>query len=72
MGPVRINEGCHVNNSGDINFVRVRGRVGVKNGGGWEGCSVHLGNVGRHSLQSRVHSGKESLKVLYMSRVVGR
>jgi hypothetical protein len=27
MGPMHINEGCHVKCVGDINFVRVRGRV---------------------------------------------
>jgi hypothetical protein len=27
MRPIHINEGCHVKCGGDINFVRVRGRV---------------------------------------------
>jgi hypothetical protein len=31
MGPVRINEGSHVESGGDINFVVVCGRVGVMN-----------------------------------------
>jgi hypothetical protein len=63
-GPIRINEGCHVKCSGDINIVRVHGRVGVTNsGGGLKWCSRHLCDVGLHSLQSRVHPRKESLKV---------
>jgi hypothetical protein len=35
MGPIRTNEGCHVNCRGDINFVRVcvRGRVTHSKGG---------------------------------------
>jgi hypothetical protein len=34
MGPVSIDEGCHVECGGDINFVVVRGRVGVMNSKG--------------------------------------
>jgi hypothetical protein len=31
MGPIRKNKGLHVKCGGDINFVRVRGRVGLTN-----------------------------------------
>jgi hypothetical protein len=40
MGSVRIKKGCHVKYDGNINFVGVRGMVGVANSGGGEKGAV--------------------------------